>query len=171
MASPGEHVNPYRRHVKRSDLKDWIAQVFPSDKPAFLFDEVERSLHPAVTLEAYQTLQTELKSANERLKKAEREYRKLRDEKNDIQKQLDQRLTLPSNDAPNKYDHILIGAMLKLMLEHSNRGRNCSEFASQSAITTEIVDRFGGVHGLSERTINQKFADANRTLTEAKKAE
>ncbi|MFO1250800.1 MAG: hypothetical protein U1E77_06570 [Inhella sp.] len=44
-------------------MKEWLATHRPSDRPAFLFDEVERATHGAITVEAYQTLAAELAAA------------------------------------------------------------------------------------------------------------
>ena len=37
-----KHVAPEHRHVTWQNLEEWVAHKFPSDKPAFLFDEIER---------------------------------------------------------------------------------------------------------------------------------
>lgn len=35
--------------VRHVDLKSWMAHYYPGEKPAFLFDEIERALHPAIS--------------------------------------------------------------------------------------------------------------------------
>ena len=37
-----------RRTLKRQDLKEWMANDIPNEKPAFLFDEIERTTHQAI---------------------------------------------------------------------------------------------------------------------------
>ena len=76
-----EHVAPERRHVTRQNLKEWIAREFPSDKPAFLFDEVERKTHTAINADAFRALQADRDALDARLAKAKSEYQKLRQEK------------------------------------------------------------------------------------------
>lgn len=66
-----EHVAPDRRHVSRQHLKEWIGREFPADKPAFLFDEIERNTHPATNLDAYLSLKTESNSLRAKLQEAE----------------------------------------------------------------------------------------------------
>ena len=60
-AHPG--VKPQRRTMSHDDLKDWIRKEHPADvqKPhmAWLFDDVERSIHPSVTTDAYAILKSE----------------------------------------------------------------------------------------------------------------
>lgn len=65
-----EHVAPERRHVTRQNLKEWIAKEFPSDKPAFLFDEIERKTHAAISADAFRALQADRDAARAELEKA-----------------------------------------------------------------------------------------------------
>jgi hypothetical protein len=54
--SATDHVARPRRTIKHSDLKKWMEENFPGDKPPFLFDEVERQTHSAISVETYQAL-------------------------------------------------------------------------------------------------------------------
>jgi len=40
VVDDNDHVAPARRHVRREDLKAWIAKKFPDDMPAFLLDKI-----------------------------------------------------------------------------------------------------------------------------------
>ena len=64
------HVAPERRHVTRQDLKEWIAREFPSDKPEFLFDEIERKTHAAINADAFRALQADRDALKARIDKA-----------------------------------------------------------------------------------------------------
>jgi len=66
-----QHVAPERRHVSRSDLKEWIAREFPSDKPKFLFDEIERTTHTAINADSFRALQAERDALKARIERAE----------------------------------------------------------------------------------------------------
>lgn len=70
-----DHVTPERRTVSHADLKTWIRKEYPADvrKPhmAWLFDEVERSIHPAVSTDAYATLKAEADALKKRAEDAE----------------------------------------------------------------------------------------------------
>lgn len=61
LCAPDDKPAGARLSVLHEDLKKWIAENYPDQKPRFLFDEIERSTHSAITLEAYQTVQTENK--------------------------------------------------------------------------------------------------------------
>lgn len=55
-----EKVARSRRTVTRKNLKEWIEKNFSNkEKPSFLFDEIERKAHSAITTESYNTLMTE----------------------------------------------------------------------------------------------------------------
>lgn len=71
LCPPNDRPASARLSVLHEDLKRWIAENYPNEKPNFLFDEVERNTHNAITLEAYQTLDTE----NKRLKIENRDMR------------------------------------------------------------------------------------------------
>lgn len=72
-----EHVARHRLTIRHSDLKQWMAEHYPDQKPAFLFDEVERSTHAAITVEAFQALQAERDALKSRIEKAERWYQEV----------------------------------------------------------------------------------------------
>jgi hypothetical protein len=61
LCDPKDKPAGARLSVLHEDLKKWIAENYPDQKPKFLFDELERSTHSAITLEAYQTLEAENK--------------------------------------------------------------------------------------------------------------
>ena len=42
--------------VRHVDLKVWMSHYYPSERPSFLFDDIERALHPAVSLDALNVL-------------------------------------------------------------------------------------------------------------------
>lgn len=49
----GDHVAYEHRHFFGRDLRKWMEKAFPNDKPAFLFDDIERSTHTAISADAY----------------------------------------------------------------------------------------------------------------------
>lgn len=70
LVSGSGHVAYSRRTLKREDLKAWIAETFPTDKPAFLFDEIERNTHTAINADAFRALQADRDALQTRLDKA-----------------------------------------------------------------------------------------------------
>ncbi|MFU8789513.1 MAG: hypothetical protein ACNA7G_10815 [Methylobacter sp.] len=58
-----DHVAPNRRHLRGKDLREWIAKEHPNEKPAFLFDEIERSVRTDINKEAYTALKADKDAA------------------------------------------------------------------------------------------------------------
>ena len=53
--------------VRHVDLKAWMAHYYPGEKPTFLFDEIERALHPAISLDTVGALLVEREAIKARL--------------------------------------------------------------------------------------------------------
>lgn len=73
--APDDHVARHRLTVRHSDLKAWMAKHYPDQTPPFLFDEIERTTHAKITVEAWQALQAERDALKARVEKAEALYR------------------------------------------------------------------------------------------------
>ena len=58
----------------------------------------------------------------------------------------------------------IIGAMLELMLSKSPSGKRYSVFDNQAAIIAALLGNNEKKPGISERTLEQKFAAAKRSL-------
>lgn len=167
-----EHVAPERRHVRGEDLRIWIAENFPNDKPAFLFDEIERSTHTAINSEAFKALQVDrdaIKLENEKLKKLNQELTRDKEElklENESIKACIEKMTASSNlsiKAETTYLNI-IGAMLELILGKSPAGTKHSIFDTQAAIISALMGYHSDKQGISARNLEQKFSDANKSL-------
>jgi hypothetical protein len=151
------------RHV---DLKRWMLHHYPEQRPAFLFSRSERIAHPAITLEAGHALLVEREALKSQLEHCRRQLYAL---------QAQQKKQGPppvcnfcplSDRAEATYLHI-IGAMLTLMLERSPSGTPYSSFKSQEAITSALIAYHGHLMGVTERTLQSKFAQARRKLKSA----
>ena len=81
----GDHVAYERRHVLGRYLKEWMEKALPNEKPAFLFDDIERSSHASISQDAYRTLKAEHDKLEKRLENAKGEYKKLREAKESIE--------------------------------------------------------------------------------------
>ena len=165
-----DHVAPERRHVSRQDLKEWIAKEFPSDKPKFLFDEIERNTHTAINADAFRALQANRDALKIQVEKAERRAKEAIAEKNNLLGELESlramadKMSAPRERAETTYLNI-IGAMLGLMLGKSPAGKSYSVFENQSAIISVLLGHNTNTPGISERTLDEKFAAAKRSLT------
>ena len=162
----GDHVAPNRRTVRHTDLKRWMLKHYPDKKPSFLFDEIERTPHTGITIEAFQTLQADRDALQVRINKAEALYRddwsKLEVKAKNWQEKYEQAIS------EAKPSHLLtIAALLELQIEAVAQARPAR---NQAAIITTITEKFK-VHGLGKRNLDDIFADANRAMAEAKKAD
>lgn len=83
-----DHVAAERRHVLGRDLKCWMENEFPNEKPAFLFDDIERNSHDSITLEAYQSLKADRDALQLRVDDSITSFKELRGEKKKIEKEL-----------------------------------------------------------------------------------
>ncbi|WP_405222206.1 hypothetical protein [Lentisalinibacter sediminis] len=57
----------------------------------------------------------------------------------------------------------IIGGLLEMLTGEIN-GKPNSVFRNQEAIVSHLVDKYGGRDGISERNLDQKFADARKRL-------
>lgn len=167
---PGEQVAKHRLTVRHSDLKSWMSKNYPNQKPAFLFDEVEQKLHAGITVEAYQSLQAENERLNVHLNKKTNELQQVKKELSALQGECDslRRMvdnTLRNIDKRSETTYLnIIGGLLFLMLGHSPAGVKQSVFNNQSAIISALLGHFEGRAGMSPRTLEAKFAEANKSL-------
>jgi hypothetical protein len=180
-----EHVANERRHVSRQHLKDWIAAQFPSDKPAFLFDEIERNTHSAINADAYRSLQADRDALRARLEKAADEYRKLRSERDGLVAERDAlvaerdrlsagrevlaaQIKTPQDPGPRAQTTYLniIGAMVTVILGKTPAGKPNSVFNSQSAVIDHILADYDRKPGISRRGLEEKFAEGKKSLNQ-----
>jgi len=100
-----DHVAYERRHVFGRDLKKWMEEAFPNEKPDFLFDDIERDSHTSISADSYRTLQAERDALKSRIEKAIELFVSLRDEKKVIEAERDalkkklEGVSLPNEDA------------------------------------------------------------------------
>lgn len=156
--------------VRHVDLKRWMNLHYPDQRPGFLFSRSERIAHSFISLETGQAMLIErlaLKSALDQYKHQLHELR----EKHDAL--LKQATVTPacaqcpiSDRAEATYLHI-IGTMLELMLGRSPAGTAYSSFNSQEAIATAMIAHHGELMGITDRTLQAKFAQARRKLRSA----
>lgn len=160
---PGEHVRKDRLTVRHHDLKAWMAKHYPDQTPAFLFDEIERTTHAKITIEAWQALQADRDALKTRVEKAEELYRdrwsKLESEVNEWRTKYEQA------EAKLKPSHLLaIGALLELLKAPVERLR--PQGMNQEAIKAAILEKFPW-RGLSDRNLQDIFSAANKAKADA----
>lgn len=155
--------------VRHVDLKAWMARYYPGEKPAFLFDEMERALHPAVSLDTVGALLAEREAIKLRLSEHLGVYDALRAEHEALMKAHAasasdaERSDTPGPRSESTYLNI-IGGLLTLMLGKAPSGTPYSSFLTQEAVISALLAHHGHAHGITERTLQAKFALARRNL-------
>lgn len=150
------------RHV---DLKTWMTHYYPGEQPAFLFDEVERALHPMVNLDTVCALLAEREALKAKLATHLRAYETLRTKHEALMKDHAAciRADTPGARAEATYLNI-IGGLLTLLLGTSPGGMAYSSFRRMEAVISALLAHHEGRPGISERTLWSKLAQARRHL-------
>lgn len=141
------------RHV---DLKSWMQRFYPEQKPAFLFDRLEREAQPAITIKL-------------QIESSARELQALRTEAPLPRKST--RVPTKANTSEGHglrnettYLHIVAG-LLTLLLGKSSTGKRYSSFQTQEDVINALLAHHGGRLGMTERTLQAKFAEAKRRIS------
>ncbi len=164
-----EHVARPRLTVRHTDLREWMVKYHPGSKPAFLFDEIERSAHAAINADSFRALQADRDAARAEIEKAHRwakaivaERDALLGERDSLRAMVD-KMAVPGERAEATYLNI-IGALLELVLGKTPAGKPQSVFESQAAIIDALLAHHAGKAGISKTTLEARFADARRRL-------
>ena len=164
-----EHIAPERRYVSRENLKAWIANEYPADKPKFLFDEIERNTHAAINKDAFLSLQADRDALRAELEKARTRASETIGKMSALQGERDslasmvEKMGVPGARAETTYLNI-IGGMLGLMLGKTAAGRSQSIFENQEAIISALLGHYGDKPGITATTLENKFAEAKRRI-------
>ncbi|MFT0546110.1 hypothetical protein ACMHYO_07095 [Allopusillimonas ginsengisoli] len=156
--------------IRHIDLKRWVRTHYPELRPGFLFSRSERIVHPIITLEAGHAMLVEREALKAQLDQRRRQLLALQALYEGLLKQAE---AIPactngpiSDRAETTYLNI-IGGMLTLMLGTSPSGKAYSSFRTQEAVVSALVAHHHSVMGITERTLNGKFASARRRLRSA----
>lgn len=155
--------------VRHVDLKRWMNTNYPEHRPGFLFSRGERIAHPFITMETGQAILVERLALQAALEQARHQTQELQEQHDALLKQstlLASKHSEISGRAETTYLNI-IGGMLTLLLGHSPAGVPYSSFKTQEAIVTALLAHYGGAMGITERTLNGKFANARKNIRSA----
>ncbi len=156
--------------IRHIDLKRWMRAHYPELRPGFLFSRSERIAHPIITLEAGQAMLIQRQAMKAELEQCRHQLQALRVQHERLLKQSVVALVCNqcsiSDRAEATYLNI-IGGMLALILGTSPSGKAYSSFRTQEAIVSALVAHHHSVMGITERTLNGKFASARRRLRSA----
>ena len=152
------------RHV---DLKRWMLRTYPGQRPAFLFSHHERIAHPMITVESGHALLVEREVLKSELEQCRRRLHELQDQQkkqNPLSPQPTTCSLCPLSDRAETTYLNIVGAMLTLMLGRTPSGARYSSFNSQDAIISTLTASHSNLMGITERTLQTKFAQARRRL-------
>lgn len=154
------------RHV---DLKAWMRHFYPDERPEFLFDALERHLHPAISADSVQALIADREALRVQLADRTKAWDALRAEFQTLTAAQQTSTADKPGDtlglrSEGTYLNI-VGGLLTLMLGKSPGGIPHSSFENQEAVVNALTAHFGDRPGMSERTLWSKFAAARRHLS------
>ena len=165
-----ERVRADRVTVRHTDLKAWMAEHYPDQKPAFLFDEIERSTHSRITADAWHALQAERDALKARIEKAEEWARGAIAERNRLTSQIaEMKAAAEKENAPSPRSEAaylnIIGALLEVINGGVPGFNRHPDFEGDTKLIGAISDYFQGFGGLSKSNLSRKFPEAKRSLT------
>jgi|LakMenE18May11ns_1017448.scaffolds.fasta_scaffold9745026_1 hypothetical protein len=152
--------------VRHSDLKEWMAKYFPDQKPAFLFDEVERNTHAAINADTFRALQADRDALKTQLANYTKWYENTTKKLDISQKELNK---LKANnkilgDRERRANEILVGALLECIFSKSGF-KDTNVFDSNAKLIEKLANDYRDFEGMAERTLQEKFAAAKKSLS------
>lgn len=164
----GTYVDPGQLTIRHSDLRHWMQIHYPDHRPAFLFESGSNA-HEKISLGTFlslqadrDTLQRERNNLQQQLRDIEADLQALGLEQESLEA-----LVKTQGQLSTRSEHTylqIIGALINTVLDFSPAGKPLSVFKNQAAIVDAITARHKDISGLSKRTLDEKFAAANRAL-------
>lgn len=170
--APGTPVDIRLLTIRHSDLKRWMVDYHPDQRPSFLFGKIvthQETIHYStyLVLQADRdALQVQLKATEAKLQSLIDELKAAGLERENLRMLAENRQQLSGNSKASFLN--VIGALVNTILGSSQAGRKHSIFDSQAAIVDSITAHYGDVAGLSKRSLDEKFAAGRRSLAKAK---
>ena len=152
--------------IREVDLKAWMTQHYPEERPSFLFSGAERHRLSRATINNMLNENAALTSkVNEYSKECERLKElnaRLTQQANERMQQLDPEEALSDRGRSALLN--IIGGLLTALRGQSPGGQRYSQFDSDADIIETVMTYHGGRVGISERTMQKHFAAARRSL-------
>ena len=154
--------------VRHVDLKAWMSHYYPGERPPFLFDGIERELHPSVSVAMLNVLLADREAAKLQLAELAQLHTALKAQHEALAKEHAIRIREgdarePGLRSESTYLNI-IGGLLTLLLGKSPAGSAYSSFRNMDAVISALLAHHEGRPGISERTLWSKLAQARRHL-------
>lgn len=158
-----DHPDLTIRHV---DLKAWMSHYYPEQRPEFLFGWLDGIGPPTISIEAIHALVLERDALRSLIEHHEQQIRvrHKQDGRPETLVQSDAHGAALSARAETTYLHI-IGGLLTLLLGHGPSERSRSGFRTQESIISALIEQHGDRLGITQRTLEAKFAAARRKLS------
>lgn len=157
--------------IRHSDLKRWMFHYHPDQRPSFLFHPVaadQEVILPSTYLilkADRDALQVQLKATEAKLQALINDLKATGLELENLRMFADHKQQI-SDQSKTSFLNV-IGALVNIMLGSSSAGRKHSIFDSQASIVDSITAHYGGVAGLSKRSLDEKFAAGRRSIAKA----
>ncbi len=161
--------------VQCEDLKKWITEYHPDQRPAFLFNEIERKITPVISVEDLRALQADRDSlkANFDIEISERnaleeKYNISITEKEALLKIIDD-LKSQLNDAclaersERSYQN-MVAALLECISGVLPDFKKSPSFVSEAKLIEAIASYYVKYDGLSHSNLSRKFPECKRNL-------
>ena len=166
-----DHVAPHRLTVRHTDLKKWMEENYPDQKPAFLFDEIERSTHSKINTESFQALQADIAVRDARIEKAKEVYSEQKQTINALQMQLEEArrqgsMQSQQNQTQQLKANEVLGLMLEAYTTHATKGPQYRN--GKSPNITKVLEDLELImataeinsNGLGKSTLHKLLSDA-----------
>lgn len=170
------HVAYERRHVYGLDLKEWAKKIAPTERPIFLFDEIERDTHPEISADSYRALKAAHDTREQRLAAANENIRELHDAKNAVEAERDALRVMVENlgkqsknvaqvndRSETSYQH-MVAALLDCIAGNLPNIEKHPSFESEAKLIDMLDEFYRGYRGLSKSNLSRKFPEAKRRL-------
>lgn len=165
---PGDHVAWHRRTIRHNDLKKWMAENFPDQRPVFLFDEIERNTHSAINADSFRSLQADRDALQRQLNIEKETIKKMELEKYELAAKLKQHEMIYKQidgdiDPRSEKTYLnIIGALLEVITGTFKD----ESFSSETQLRNFIEEKFDDLKGVKARTLAEKFALAKKALND-----
>ncbi len=156
-------ISKERLTVKHTELRVWMAKHYPDQKPAFLFDETERTTHQAINADSFTALQVDRDAIQVQLATATADLGTLRQSLAAISKERDKLANKVANGVPaHPRSETAYLNTIGVLLEFIQTPK--PERDSEAKIIQEMVLNYSDKPGISERNLQSYFAAAKRSL-------
>lgn len=165
----GTQVEPRFLTVRHNDLRKWLDQLYPHEKPDFLFFIPDNSSALELTtnklnylLAEIQLCKIEQERLHDQLMESQKSISFLLKKNSNLSAKL-RHSAKPSERSERNYLR-LIGALINLMLGKSPGSKPYSSFTSQASIISALMAHNRNKPGFSQRNLEDKFSAANRSI-------